>query len=262
MSKRTLMGLLVLSLLFALMVPLVAHGQTRATLRYGSTGADVKVAQTKLKDWGYYWGQIDGVYGWRTLQALYTFQNKNGLMVDGIVGPRTWAALGESGAPLAGGTTAAKAPAPTQPAAPAPAPAAPAPAAGGGAPANDGNTGNTALRQSERDLLARLTSAEAKGEPYEGMVAVAAVILNRIKDPKFPNTLQAVVYETDAFEPVSNGTIYNPPSEAAVRAAQDAMNGFDPTDGALYFWNPATATSPWIWSRTITLRIGKHVFGK
>lgn len=251
MSKRTLLGLLVLSLLFALALPLVAHGQARATLRYGSTGNDVRVAQTKLKDWGYYHGTVDGVYGWRTLDAIYTFQNYNGLLIDGIVGPRTWAALGEYGAPAGTGTAAAPAPAPARPAA--------APAGGGGTDA--GNIGNTALRQSDRDLLARLVSAESKGEPYEGMVAVAAVILNRIKDPKFPNTLQGVVYEVDAFEPVSNGTIYNPPVEEAVRAAQDAMNGWDPTNGALYFWNPATASSPWIWSRTITLTIGRHVFG-
>ncbi|WP_197507674.1 peptidoglycan-binding protein, partial [Mycobacterium sp. ACS4331] len=97
MSKRTLLGLLVLSLLFALSLPLVAHGQARATLRYGSTGGDVRVAQTKLKDWGYYWGNVDGIYGWRMLQALYDFQAANGLMVDGIVGPSTWAALGEYG---------------------------------------------------------------------------------------------------------------------------------------------------------------------
>lgn len=257
MSKRTLLGVLVLSLLLALAMPLVAHGQTRSTLRYGSAGNDVRVAQTKLKEWGYYHGSVDGVYGWRTLDAIYTFQNYNGLLIDGIVGPRTWAALGEYGAPAGGGTSAA-APAPA-----APAPAKPAAAAGGGGGAvtDAGDTGNTALRQSERDLLARLVSAESKGEPYEGMVAVAAVILNRIKDPKFPNTLQGVVYETDAFEPVSNGTIYNPPEEAALRAAQDAMNGWDPTNGALYFWNPATASSPWIWSRTITLTIGRHVFG-
>jgi N-acetylmuramoyl-L-alanine amidase len=255
MSKRTLLGLLIISLFIALLVPLTASGQTtRPTLYYGAIGPNVRVAQTKLKDWGYYAGDVDGIYGWRTLKAIRWFQNKHGLTADGIVGPRTWAALGEWGGPIPGGAPAPKGTPATQ--------GGGGGGGGGGTTNSNGNTGNTSLRDSDRDLLARLTSAEAKGEPYEGQVAVAAVILNRIKDPRFPKTLQGVVYETDAFEPVSNGTIYDPPTDSAVRAAQDALNGWDPSDGALYFWNPATATSPWIWSRTITLRIGKHVFGK
>jgi N-acetylmuramoyl-L-alanine amidase len=183
-----------------------------------------------LKDWGYYKGNVDGIFLKLTYNAVVSFQQKHGLRVDGVVGPQTWAALGEYGGEVTGG---------------------------GGS-----NQPQSAVRQSDKDLLARLVSAEAKGEPYEGQVAVAAVILNRIKDSRFPNTLQGVIYQQDAFEPVSNGTIYQPPVASAVKATEDAMNGWDPSYGALYFWNPATATSPWIWSRTITLRIGNHVFGK
>ena len=117
-------------------------------------------------------------------------------------------------------------------------------------------------READRDLLARVVSAEARGEPYEGQVAVAAVILNRVRDSRFPNTIAGVVYQTHAFESVSNGTVYAPPADSAVRAAQDALNGWDPSGGALFFWNPAKATSQWVWSRPIIKQIGNHVFAK
>jgi N-acetylmuramoyl-L-alanine amidase len=234
MGKRTLFGLILLvALLAALLAPDVASGaRKRATIYWGSTGPDVRVAQQKLHDWGYYKGNVDGVFLKLTYNAVVGFQKKNGLRVDGVVGPQTWAALGEYGGEVKGG-------------------------GGGGSSKPQG-----AIRQSDKDLLARLVSAEAKGEPYEGQVAVAAVILNRMRDSRFPHTLQGVVYQKDAFEPVSNGTIYQPPTASAVKATEDALNGWDPSYGALYFWNPATASSPWIWSRTITLRIGHHVFGK
>jgi N-acetylmuramoyl-L-alanine amidase len=292
MSKRTLLGLLVLSLLFALLVPLTATGaaKQRATLRYGSKGSDVKIAQTKLKESGYYEGKVDGIYGWRTYDAILSFQEKHKLATDGIVGPRTWAAIEEWGGHRTG-RAAKKAPgkaakasptpahpdghppahphapahprahAPAHPHAPAPAPTRATPAAARAPARAPANRGNRNLRASDRDLLARMTFAEAESEPYEGQVAVAAVILNRIKDPKFPKNIQAVIFQTDAFEPVSNGRIYLSANDSARRAAADAMNGIDPSNGALYFWNPATATSPWIWSRKITKRIGKHVFG-
>lgn len=109
-------------------------------------------------------------------------------------------------------------------------------------------------------MLARLVQAEAEGEPYIGKVAVAAVVLNRIESPLFPNTLAGVLYQPHAFESVTNGRIYNNPSNEAIRAARDAINGWDPSGGALYFFNPAKTVNPWIWSRTIVNRIGKHVF--
>jgi len=113
----------------------------------------------------------------------------------------------------------------------------------------------------DRYLLARLVHAEAEAEPYSGKVAVAAVILNRLESPRFPNTLAGVIYQPLAFESVANGRIYTNPSSEAIKAAGDAINGWDPTGGALYFWNPSKPVSRWIWSRRIIARIGRHVFG-
>jgi N-acetylmuramoyl-L-alanine amidase len=110
-------------------------------------------------------------------------------------------------------------------------------------------------------LLANLVRAEAEAEPYIGKVAVAAVTLNRVQNPRFPNTLAGVVYQPGAYESVSNGRVRRSAREVDLRAARDAINGWDPTDGALYFWNPSKRVNPWIWSRRITLRIGRHVFG-
>lgn len=228
MGRRIVVGL-VLALFAIALMPLFAAAAPRATLRWGSRGPDVTVAQRKLRAWGYYTGAVDGVYGRRTYAAIIKFQRRNGLTADGVVGPATWAALGE---------TAAAAP----------------PRRGGG--------GGKVSRRDDLDLLARVVSAEARGEPYEGQVAVAAVILNRVRDARFPNTLAGVVYQTHAFESVSNGSIYQPPAAASRRAAQDALNGWDPSGGSVFFWNPSKPVSQWIWSRPIIKRIGAHVFAK
>lgn len=228
MGKRTMAGVL-LALLLLITIPWNVGAETRATLRWGSRGSDVCLAQRRLKAWGYYKGSVDCIYGRLTYAAVTLFQRRNGLTVDGIVGPGTWAALGYYGGPT---TTAAAA------------------------------ASRTGTRSGDRDLLARVVSAEAKGEPYEGQVAVAAVILNRVRDSRFPNTLAGVVYQTHAFESVSNGTIYQAATASSIRAAQDALNGWDPSGGAVFFWNPAKATSGWIWSRPIVKRIGNHVFAK
>ncbi len=124
-----------------------------------------------------------------------------------------------------------------------------------GAPAN---------QASEIQLLARAINGEARGEPYEGQVAVGAVILNRVKSSSFPNSVAGVIYQPGAFTAVSDGQINVAidSKSTVVKAAQDALNGWDPTYGCLYYWNPATATSKWIWSRKIIVKIGKHNFGK
>ena len=116
----------------------------------------------------------------------------------------------------------------------------------------------------EEQLLARAINGEARGEPYLGQVAVGAVIINRTRDPKFPKTIAGVIYQPGAFTAVSDGQIdvAIDPSSTVVKAARDALNGFDPTNGSVYYWNPATATSSWIWSRQIVTQIGKHNFGK
>jgi N-acetylmuramoyl-L-alanine amidase len=227
MGKRVLAWLMVFTLLMAVL-PWTASAQ-QPTLRWGSRGASVSLAQRKLSAWGYYKGSIDGVYGRLMYGAVISFQRKNGLRPDGVVGPRTWAALGEQGATAGGG-------------------------GGGGSRA--------ASRADDRDLLARVISAEAKGEPYEGQVAVGAVILNRVSDSRFPNTLAGVVYQRHAFESVSNGAIYQPATASTIRAARDALNGWDPSAGAVFFWNPSKPVSGWIWSRPIIKRIGAHVFAK
>jgi len=202
----------------------ISYGQNIA---WGSSGAEVRELQNKLKSWGYFDGAVDGVYGAKTYEAVKLFQKKNGLTADGVVGSQTRAALGMPSKSTAPNTSVSRG----------------------------------VSRSDDVNLLARTIHAESKGEPYEGQVAVGAVILNRVKSSKFPNTLAGVVYQPCAFEPVKRGTINEAPNDAAYKAARDAINGWDPTGGALYFWNPATSSSPWIWSRTITLRIGDHVFG-
>ena len=122
----------------------------------------------------------------------------------------------------------------------------------------------SSTRSNETELLARIVHAEAKGEPYLGQIAVASVVLNRVDSPDFPNTLAGVIYQPGAFEPVMNGTINQdvPKDATARKAAQEALNGYDPTGGCLYFYNPATAESKWIWSKQIVKTIGKHNFAK
>lgn len=184
------------------------------------TTAQNKTVQSKLKNWGYYTGAVDGIYGPKTKAAVKSFQRKNGLVVDGIVGKKTAAALGMS---LGGGTS----------------------------------SGQTS---SDLNLLARAVYAEARGEPYQGQVAVAAVILNRVRSASFPNTISGVIYQPWAFTCVNDGQINYTPNQNAYKAAQDALNGWDPSYGALYYYNASTATSKWIYSRKTIVTIGKHVF--
>jgi len=200
---------------------------SRAVLsNYGSTGQEVKNIQTRLYNWGYYDGDVDEIYGYKTFNAVKAFQYKNGLVVDGITGPETLSALG-----LPTGTT---------------------PASGEGGGSSNNNV----------ELLAHLIQGEARGEPYEGKVAVAAVVLNRTNDSRFPKTIAEVVYQPGAFDAVSDGQIDLAPNTSAYNAARDALNGWDPSYGCIYYYNPATATSSWIWSRHIIVVIGNHNFAK
>lgn len=111
-------------------------------------------------------------------------------------------------------------------------------------------------------MISRMVAAEARGEPFNGQVAVAAVIVNRVRNPHFPGTVNGVIFQPAAFSPVSDGAFWRvTPTEEHVRAARYALNGWDPTYGATFFWNPQTATSKWVWSRKIITKIGKHIFG-
>lgn len=192
-----------------------------AVVAWGDKGDQVTLIQQKLKQYGYFSGTVDGVFGKQTYDAVVWFQRKNGLKVDGAVGESTAAALGIT---LTGSVSAAS------------------------------------YNESETYLLGRLVHGEARGEPYVGKVAVAAVVLNRVKSPSFPNTISGVIYQSGAFDAVADGQINLTPDEDSLRAARDALNGWDPTGGCLYYYNPATATNGWIWSRTVQLSIGKHNF--
>lgn len=222
---------IIMPLLFSYTETGIAQGLP--TLRQGSRGEHVTNAQRKLHQWGYYKGNVDGIFGPKTDEAVKFFQRSNGLTVDGVIGPQTWRALGFD-----------------------PGRAAPA-ARGADRPAVPAGVGN----EGDINLLARLIHGEARGEPYKGKVAVAAVILNRVRSPEFPNTLSGVIYQPLAFESISNGQAYIGMDDEAIRAARDAINGWDPTYGCLYFWNPAKPVSKWIWTRQIVVRIGNHVFG-
>ena len=205
------------------------NNELLALSKYGSRGEEVRTIQTKLKRWGYYKGNIDGIYGSQTLEAVKYFQRKNGLTVDGIAGTKTLQAMG-----IYNSTS------------------------------NSGSSSNSSSSTNLNDLnlLSRLVYGEARGEPYTGQVAVAAVVLNRVKHSSFPNTIAGVIYQSGAFDVVADGQINLTPNETAKKAAQDALNGWDPSNGAIYYFNPSTATNKWIWSRPMTVTIGKHRFCK
>ena len=190
-----------------------------ALSKYGSTGDEVIAVQTKLKELGYYKGNIDGIYGSGTKSAVTNFQKANGLSADGIAGVKTLAALGITKSSTSGEYT-----------------------------------------ESEIALLARIISAESRGEPYEGQVAVGAVILNRIAHPSFPNTSSGVIYQPGAFSCLTDGQVNVAVAESAKKAAQDAINGWDPSGGAIYYYNPAKSTNKWIFSRPVINTIGSHRF--
>lgn len=192
----------------------------RRTLYWGTTGQDVRDVQYRLRQWGYYDGLVDGIFGPRTSAAVRQFQARNGIPADGIVGTATWQALGLWRGDGSAGAESAP-------------------------PANYTATAGVS-RSNDVQLLARLIHAEAQAEPYLGKVAVGAVVLNRVKSPQFPNTLAGVIYQPGAFETVSNGRVNLSPSAESVKAAVDALNGWDPTYGALFFWNPYKRVSAWI----------------
>ena len=196
-----------------------------AVIKVGSRGQTVRTIQTKLKRWGDYKGSVDGIFGSQTKSAVQYFQRKNGLTDDGIVGKATAKALGISLSGTTSGSTSA------------------------------GNISNSDLY-----LLSCCVYGEARGESYTGKVAVAAVVLNRVKNSQFPNTISGVIYQRGAFTCVADGQINLGTNDECTRAAQDALNGWDPSGGALYYFNPKTATSAWIWSRPQLVTIGRHIF--
>lgn len=193
----------------------------------GSAGPEVRELQTSLVQLGYDVGTINGSLGWQTEGAIRSFQRDYGLKADGLAGPQTIGELKR----LTGQSTNAS----------------------GKAIGNKGIDAN---------LLARCVNAEARGEPFQGQVAVAAVILNRIQDPAFPKSISDIIYQPEAFSSVQDGQINLPPSASALRAAREALNGVDPSGGALYYFNPAKTRNKYVWSRPEIKKIGNHIFTK
>lgn len=203
---------------------LTDSGSVQALSRYGSTGSEVTQIQQRLQELGYNPGTADGIYGTRTKNAVISFQRDYGLSDDGIAGPKTLEALGLSGGGGSGG----------------------------------GSYGG--FSESDVQLLAKIISAESRGEPYQGQVAVGAVIMNRISHPSFPNTLSGVIYQEGAFSCLYDGGVNAAVVDSAYQAAREAINGSDPTGGAIYYYNPAKTTNKWIWSRQVVAVIGAHNF--
>ncbi|NQS76849.1 MAG: spore cortex-lytic enzyme [Peptococcaceae bacterium] len=208
---------------------ILLHGLASAqgeVLSWGSKGAEVSGVQQRLSQWGYYNGSMDGVYGSATFSAVQKFQRSNGLPQNGIVDQKTREALG----------------------------------LGSSSDATTLVSRGVATGGGDTTLLARVIEGEAADEPLQGKVAVGAVIMNRTKSAAFPGTVGGVIFQDYAFESISNGQANRAVSQQSVQAAQMAMSGYDPTSGALFFWNPYKPVSPWVWSRNIITQIGNHVF--
>ncbi|MDF2720646.1 MAG: spore cortex-lytic enzyme [Paenibacillus sp.] len=223
-------------------MPKIGFTFSDQTFQYGASGSDVYELQGRLAYLDYYRGPIDGDFGWQTDRAVRDFQYKFGMKVDGVVGSKTKVMLWNATKSWAPGST------------------------GAGAGTGGGGTGNASAvskySSEEIRLMANAVYGESRGEPYTGQVAVAAVILNRVQSASFPNTVSGVIFQPGAFTAVADGQIWLTPNETAYKAVQDAVNGWDPSGDALYYFNPATATSAWIWTRPQIKQIGNHIFCK
>ena len=219
-----ILRILVIIMLNVFLIGLVANlsgtGSIMTLSKYGSRGNEVRQIQTRLKELGYNPGTIEGIYGTNTQNAVKAFQRDKGLSVDGIAGPKTLKALGIS----------------------------------------SGSSSNAGYTQNDINLLARIISAESRGESYTGQVAIGAVVLNRVEHPSFPDTIAGVIYQPGAFTAITDGQFNEPVAESSVRAAKEALNGNDPTGGAIYYYNPDKTSNEWIRSRPVIVRIGNHLF--
>lgn len=227
-SKRKVIIILVTMTLFYIVNVFINpyyNAVNAVVYRYGSRGDTVYKIQANLKKWGYYIGSIDGIYGYNTYVAVKKFQTKNGLSADGVAGDKTLAALAI--------TTS-----------------------------TSNSYAVSGSYNQNINLLSRLINGEARGEPYAGQVAVGAVVINRTRDPRFPSTIAGVIYQQGAFTATVDGQINAKIEQSSINAAKDALNGWDPSGGAVYYFNPATATNKWIWSRPLIKIIGKHRFCK
>ncbi len=209
--NKSIKVLIALTIIFCMLYVTV-----NAVSKIGSTGKEVSDIQKRLKEWGYYSGAVDGIFGTATRNAVIKFQKANGLEADGIVGKKTLEKMGISH--------------------------------------------SQSYLSADYELLARIISAEARGESYVGQVAVGAVVLNRVEHPSFPDTISGVVYQNGAFSCLYDGQFYESITDSAYSAARDVLNGVDPSGGAIYYYNPQKATNKWIFSRPVITTIGRHVF--
>lgn len=253
---------------------------TSQVIQQGAIGEDVIELQARLKHIGFFNGKVDGVFGWSTYWALRNFQYEFGVEeIDGLAGPKTKEKLANATEyneqetkkkmyqtpskqkPEAKKQQSQQKEQPQQEEQPE---QKEQPQQQEQAEATETTAVNVpqGFSQNDIDLMANAVHGEARGEPYEGKVAVASVILNRTEDAAFPNTVSGVIFEPRAFTAVADGQIWLEPNEEAKRAVLDAVNGWDPTGNATYYFNPDTATSEWIWSRPQIKKIGKHIFGK
>ena len=223
-SRRILA--LVLALVFVTAAGGAYYAQSRQTAevlsKMGSRGEEVRQIQRKLTSLGYFSSAIDGIYGTRTQTAVRNFQRDRGLAVDGIAGPKTLSALGIS----------------------------------------SGSSGSGQYSSNDVYLLAKVIAAEARGESYTGQVAVGAVVLNRVSHASFPDSIPGVVYQSGAFTCVTDSNWGVEPSAEAKKAARDAINGWDPTGGSIYYYNPNKTSNAWMHSRPVIVTIGSHRFCK
>lgn len=225
-KKQVFKQIIAVILLNAMVISAVAYSYSESTQtlsKIGSRGEEVRQVQKKLKELGLYNGSVDGIYGVNTQKAVRQFQKNCGITADGIAGPKTLLYLG-----LGSGTSSS---------------------AGG-------------YSSSDIYLLAKVIGAEARGESYTGQVAVGAVVLNRVRHSSFPDSISGVVYQSGAFSCVRDSNWSVEPNDTAKKAARDAINGWDPTGGAIYYYNPAKTSNQWIRSRPVVTTIGKHVFCK
>ncbi len=228
MFFRSRPWIIVITIILVMATVTVSHAALGdRNLARGSRGSEVTELQKRLNMLGYVVGPIDGIFGRQTEAGVRLFQKERGLTVDGIAGPQTIALLKK----MTGESVTV-----------------------GGTPVG--------YKNSDVELLARLVQAEAKGEPYKGQVAVAAVVLNRIKSSSFPNSIPDVIYEPRAFSPVADGAIRNSATSSAIKATQEALNGTDPSYGALFFFNPSKTNNAFVWSRPQIIQIGNHIFAR
>lgn len=211
-------------IIFCAVYPDINEPYSTPTLsQYGSRGSEVRQIQTKLKELGYYKGSVDGIFGKQTRSAVIAFQKNCGLTADGIAGPKTLLYLGIT---------------------------------------SNSSSGYGGYSSADVELLARVINAEARGESYVGQVAVGAVVLNRVEHSSFPDTISGVIYQSGAFSSVYGKNWYVTISDSARKAAKDCINGWDPSGGAIYFYNPAKTSNKWLRTRPITTVIGGHTFAK